>query len=130
MSRGEKAGPESNRATGAEVARMAGVSGATVSLVLNGRAGELGISSETGNRVKDAAARVPTNRTRSASLAPAAVANDRDAAAYSIEISTMARSLTRHRMWPFYAAIRSASCRCRRTRRQRSNCFFFFFFYT
>ncbi len=37
---------------------MAGVSRETVSLVLNGRAGELGISSETGNRVKDAAARV------------------------------------------------------------------------
>lgn len=57
MTRNEKVG-NSRRATSAEVARLAGVSRATVSLVLNNRADELGISPDTGARVAAAAARL------------------------------------------------------------------------
>ena len=58
----------SRRATSAEVAKLAGVSRTTVSLVLNDRGGELGISAETRARVADAAARLsyqPSHAARS-----------------------------------------------------------------
>ncbi|WP_342358900.1 LacI family DNA-binding transcriptional regulator [Terrarubrum flagellatum] len=58
MTRSEKLRNGSGRATSAEVARLAGVSRATVSLVLNNRAGEIGISADTGARVAAAAARL------------------------------------------------------------------------
>jgi len=61
-------GRASRRPTSAEVAALAGVSRTTVSLVLNDRGGELGISAETRARVADAAARLsyqPSHAARS-----------------------------------------------------------------
>ena len=58
----------STRATSAEVAKLAGVSRTTVSLVLNDRGSELGISADTRARVADAAARLsyqPSHAARS-----------------------------------------------------------------
>lgn len=58
MPRGGQTGLLPSRATSAEVARVAGVSRATVSLVLNGRGKEIGISADTRKRVTDVAARL------------------------------------------------------------------------
>ncbi len=61
------------RVTIAEVARAAGVSKATVSLVLNGRSGAVAISAATQATVLDAAARLrySPNRARPARCAAA-----------------------------------------------------------
>ena len=58
MARSERLEEPSERATSADVARLAGVSRATVSLVLNDRADEIRISARTRDRVAAAAARL------------------------------------------------------------------------
>lgn len=63
---GNEAHVKSHRATLSDVARLAGVSGTTVSYILNGRADEMRISSETQERVRAAVAELDYRPNRSA----------------------------------------------------------------